>query len=781
VFLLLECLAKSDGETLSSHVKECLNVARHIVPALPLPQDEKRKLLKDLELALALHDVGKAASGFQSVLAGRTKNWNGRRHEIISASFASALPDIDEAVTFAVLTHHKSIPNVAFEEDRSALDFTSIPIGSFANNLSWRKLKSEWVANQTQFQESWHKICQMIGRNDLTNTCSLPELKLDAAWLDRDSSSGQLAKMAYPLRSYFSLLRGLLMTCDHMASGHYEPRSSESSFKEVAISSFGKNGIPWDFQIQMSNTRSSVILRAPTGSGKTEAALLWAKGNAEQFSRLYYVLPNIASINAMYDRLKSIYGRDSVGLLHSRARAAIYRKLETGEDLESKLKDESTAKMLSDLAHAIWFPVRVCTPHQILRFSLRGRGWETMLAEFPNALFVFDEIHAYDPRLVGQILATAKLVTKWRAKCAFLSATMPSFLIGLMNSKILEGNPIDKVNLSFIRPSENKDKIITDKKRHIVVAEQGTLEDVLERIMLDVEKGLRILVVCNTIRASQSMYTKLCEKLEQKFGHSSLDESNIMLIHSRFTRKDRTEKEMRIMNPETQPKILVATQVVEVSLNISYDTAYLEPAPIDAMIQRMGRVNRTGEMIEPAQIHVMSEEISARSVYRNRERVMRSTEELFKLASTRRPLSEGDLITASETVYGEGYSEEENHLFNSGFNNSELIDFESELLAGASVDWKDEVLSDTSGVDVLPSRFLNDFESLLERKLFTEAFSFLVPVQYWSLSNYEHYESHNVVVAYWTYSHKTGLAVDPKDIADDDLSDTSPSTPSNVI
>ena len=58
--------------------------------------------------------------------------------------------------------------------------------------------------------------------------------------------------------------------------------------------------------------------------------------------------------------------------------------------------------MVNSLTREMWFPIRVCdTPHQILRYSLQGKGWELMLSEFPNACFIFDEIHAYEPRIIG--------------------------------------------------------------------------------------------------------------------------------------------------------------------------------------------------------------------------------------------------------------------------------------------------------------------------------------------------------------------------------------------
>ncbi|MGI0081034.1 MAG: CRISPR-associated endonuclease Cas3'', partial [Nitrososphaerales archaeon] len=325
---MVEPLAKDDGETLSQHVSRCINVAKRIIPSLPLSEDENFQLLNDVVLALALHDVGKAATGFQDVLTKKAKNWQHRRHEILSASFASAITSANEAIIFAVLTHHKSIPNDALQLERRALQRESIPLGEAESFKSWGKMKKEWFDNYESFLESWTRICNEIGREDLVHTKSLPSLRLDESWLERGASPyAQLRKQSYEDRRYFSLIRGLVMICDHMASGHYMPEmngpspvvTSEARLIEEMHQS------PRAFQILMAKTKGSTILRAPTGSGKTEAALMWASTNAGKYSRLYYILPNIASINAMFERLKSVYGEKSVGLLHSRARATIYR------------------------------------------------------------------------------------------------------------------------------------------------------------------------------------------------------------------------------------------------------------------------------------------------------------------------------------------------------------------------------------------------------------------------------------------------------------------------
>lgn len=771
----MEPCAKSDGETLSQHIQECLLVAEDIVPTLPLDDYEKYNLLKELKLALALHDVGKAAIGFQKMVKGEEKNWHGWRHEILSASFASAIPNISQAVIFSILTHHRPIPNDGIVEEYKALDFFAIPIGNNPGNMQWTKMRSQWLDNYPSFKESWIKICQMIGRNDIQDISSLASLRLDPDWLERDIWTGQLARKTYSERRSFSILRGLLMACDHMASAHYRLKPHIFSDLDSSLNLFHHSEIPRHFQTVMSETEGSVILRAPTGSGKTEASLLWAKRNNRHFSRIYYVLPNIASINAMYYRLKSHFSEDCVGLLHSRASTAIYRILESGEDLESKLKDQRNAKMISDLSRTIWFPVRVCTPHQILRFSLRGRGWEPMLVEFPNALFVFDEIHSYDPTLVGQILATAKMVSSWGARCAFLSATMPTFLIELIKTKIEDANSSKTTKIKCVFPDPIQDREILNKCRHFLHIEDGNILNSFPKILQDMREGRKVLIVCNSVRISQRVFEELREISKQ--DHSIRKDTTILLLHSRFTHEDRREKELRVMDKSGRPSVLVATQVVEVSLDISYDVAYLEPAPIDAIIQRMGRVNRKGEAA-PALVHIMSEEASKHSIYRNKERVKNSMTGLFELSN--KPITEMDMVDVANRIYAPGYNEEEWRLFLKGYENPELMNFERELLAGASKDWKEQVLSDLGGVDVLPLSLLDEFERRANNKLFIEAYNLLVPIQFWSLSKLDVDKKHDPWIVNAKYSHLTGLAVDPSD-QEDDMVASLPPTPGNII
>jgi CRISPR-associated endonuclease/helicase Cas3 len=129
----------------------------------------------------------------------------------------------------------------------------------------------------------------------------------------------------------------------------------------------------------------------------------------------------------MYLRIKGSCNDNSnslVGLLHSRRASALYSMFE----LDNAIENQANARNLASLVQEMYFPIKVCMPHQILRYSLQGKGWESVLSEFPNSVFIFDEIHAYNPKLTGLMMATVRYLIGHRARCMFITATLPTFL-----------------------------------------------------------------------------------------------------------------------------------------------------------------------------------------------------------------------------------------------------------------------------------------------------------------------------------------------------------------
>ncbi len=409
---------QNEAETLLDHSRQVVRMARKLYARLPLPVRIDASLEPDLEAAAAVHDIGKAAIGFQQMLEGKRPNWNGWRHEALSAVFASNLR-VAEEVVFAVLTHHRQIPGDAQAESGGRLRWQ----GGLPED--WVPMLREWEINYLSALACWRQLCMEFGREELLSGSDqqLTGVALDPAWLNHKPLRKQGKCISASRRIRASLLRGLLMGADHLASAGHQGLP-----ETINLAAFSPTFTLRDFQKNCA-IRGHLILRAPTGSGKTEASLIWAAKNQVENGRFFYTLPYTAALNAMYLRLQKEFPEQkaSIGLLHGRAAHHLYTSAE--QDFPSdKTRATAEAQGRARLAKEMYFPARVCTPHQLLKFSLRGKGWEQMLAEIPGSCIVFDEVHSYNPALAGQTLATARLFASMGASLMFISATLPRFL-----------------------------------------------------------------------------------------------------------------------------------------------------------------------------------------------------------------------------------------------------------------------------------------------------------------------------------------------------------------
>jgi len=214
--------------------------------------------------------------------------------------------------------------------------------------------------------------------------------------------------------------------------------------------------------------------------------------------------------------------------------------------------------------------------------------------------------------------------------------------------------------------------------------------------------------------------------------------SEARLLHGGFNQEDRNEIEKKLVD-EPLPRVLVATQVVEVSLDVDFDQGFLEPAPIDALVQRMGRINRQGTRA-PARVIVFTGQVNSYHLYCECSgsrhdlacKVSRSIDELGRLAN---PLGEGDLVSAADRVYARGYSRDEDRAFREGLDHPDIVAFEQRLLAGAHQDWIEHVIESTDGtVEVLPACLQAEYEFRKRKGLWIEANALLVGVRVQSLA-----------------------------------------------
>ena len=222
---------------------------------------------------------------------------------------------------------------------------------------------------------------------------------------------------------------------------------------------------------------------------------------------------------------------------------------------------------------------------------------------------------------------------------------------------------------------------------------------------------------------------KTCQQIYQTVD---CDDSRKMMLHGGFNQKSRRKIENFVTHADKskRPRLLVATQAVEVSLDIDYNTAYIENAPIDSLIQRLGRVNRGGKLVDASGNKIMAnvylfEEIIGKTPFYD-ERLLQDTWTIMSQLDEK-DLSEDDLIRACNEVYKNGYSEKQKQDFEQGLRSTS--DFVEKWIAGMCKDWADEIMEQNNQkVDVLCYNLKEEYCSLIEQKRYIEANELLVAV-----------------------------------------------------
>jgi CRISPR-associated endonuclease/helicase Cas3 len=653
------------------------------------------RILKSSLLCVALHDVGKLSDNFQAMMLAKddsaykkavARNY---RHEVatlwlveqVAKSLIAKegpIPGGGLLEFFAVAGHHKYLADDYLFDERH-----------FRQALTWpdamKAVKAgSGLAREMFQQQGWTFPVKGLSRSDVEN-----HLTADASegrnepydlLIKRSRNLSSLEDGRYePRRELFLLLKGLLMTADWMASGaagreddldarkgvvrigpgglegYLRERVERRQEERPGASPDGFSGYK-PFQERCGAAEGHVIAVAPTGSGKTEASWLWALNQVERghARKIFVLLPTMVTANSLHDRLVAFFHEKhghEVGLVHSTADLV---RASVGDEDEADRADVRS----THLSETHFFrPVTVGTVDQLLVPLFHAGRWAMKTFAAADAAIVIDEVHAYDPHTLGLITLMIEQLGALGARFMVMSATMPEILRAtLQNALAVSGTavtPVEDMDLldSARNVWETRDEPLSkwmfarDAEGHLVPS-PGFLD--LWGSRNDRGEPLKILVVVNTVKRCQELAKGLRE-----FGF------DLVCYHSKFIFGDRREKERRIDNPGGPPRLLIATQVVEVSLDIDYDILLTECAPIDALIQRAGRVNRA-RRATMGRVVVHPHEEGDEKIYRFPVAILEAS--WRACAATTEPPTERDLIRMVEEVYS-GHAPAESNLF----------------------------------------------------------------------------------------------------------------------
>lgn len=557
--------AKPD-KTLAQHNEE-LHIQKKKLIDLGYINDDK--IIELLEYSIEFHDIGKINPEFQ-IRVKENKKFDISKevaHNILSIHFIDKKDYDDkndfESIAYAVFYHHR---------------FGNGDNDSIRADENTKKIIENLLS---KLEEKEIKVIKKIS----------PSLKLPNLHTDRNLK-----------------LLGLLMKCDHSASGGYEIEYPNNFLEEALnnlLNEFKEKDKSADWNDMQKfckeNSDKNIIAIADTGMGKTEGGFLWGGNN-----KIFFVLPLRTAINAMYKRfdeviIKGENKEEKVGLLHS---SSLEYYLNNKKELVIDDKDEKEMDILeyNKRGKHLSLPVTICTPDQIFNFILKYKGYESKLATLSYSKIILDEMQMYDASLLAAVIFGITKIIEMGGKIAIVTATFPPIIEYFLNKYLMKNNKnvikdLDKTDKVLEEPIFIKKKFTNNEKiRHniVLIDDEIGIEEIswqFRKNRKENKKSNKILVICNTIKKAQEIYLKLKE-------HDDL-KNKINMLHSNFIREDRENKEKEILDfGKTEfdgEGIWISTSLVEASLDIDFDYLFTELQDLNSLFQRFGRCNRKGK------------------------------------------------------------------------------------------------------------------------------------------------------------------------------------------
>jgi len=447
-----------------------------------------------------------------------------------------------------------------------------------ANWLAGLTSVADWIASNTE----WFPLGE---RFDLLSDYYEDARRRAGAALDSIGWRDTPVLLSGPSSVETDLLLGKILGCDRI-----EPRP----LQEVG-----------DRLLRTARGTSLLLVEAPMGEGKTELAFLaHLRLQAANAHRGFYVaMPTQATGNALFSRasdfLKNLStSRADIQLVHGGAamNQNLIRLRQINADNTAEYETLTSSAWFGQRKRPLLSPYGVGTVDQALFGVLNVKHHFVRLWGLRNRVVVLDEVHAYDTYTGELIIELVKVLRAMGCSVILMSATLPrknrDKLLGSWG--VLSDNIASLSYPRLLLADESGLRAESFEARPLPnVFLEGVgegIQEIGQQVITLLQSGGCGAVIVNTVDRAQKLYVQVREKLPR--------EVTIVLFHARFPMDERSEIESKVLSiwgeNGNRPKraLLIATQVAEQSLDIDFDFMLSDLAPIDLLLQRIGRLHR---------------------------------------------------------------------------------------------------------------------------------------------------------------------------------------------
>ena len=609
--LTLEEIGDWPGKTIDDaqhpalwHMLDVAAVAKCLTSRTPLTKDPS---LEDaLVFLVALHDLGKFSANFREMLRGSPprgfRHWQHsyrllRDQDDVVADLVGGTRGSRKILYAAVAGHHGGPPEHL--DARKARD-QARQIGVEASELAPRVIRT--VGGLLPY-------ASLAGLNELEArrlSWLLSGLTVQADWIGSNTDWFGPRSAATPVSHYWTdamsraeaavseaglhAARPLPTGAQYVLPASQTPRPMQAAVGEI----------------QLPGGACLALIEDATGAGKTEASLILAArmmavGKARGF---FFALPTMATSNAMLARLEEtvprlFHGKPSLGLTHGRANLnELFRSIRGRDGSDPGVEVSCGPWLADDRRRILLADVGVGTIDQALMAVLPTRFNTLRLKALSEHILIVDEAHEFDPYMERQLQRLLEFQARLGGSAIVMTATLPLEMrdgytkafqtgLGVRRPPVVSGRSYPTLNLIGDDVRGSNPDPVPATCRDVAVRRLPDEEAALKLLRHGAEQGAACVWVRNAVDSAIGAVAAL---------RASGIEAD--LLHARFTVADRLRHERSLQHRfgrdgcGREGRVLVATQVVEASLDLDFDLMVSDLAPIGSLIQRAGRLWR---------------------------------------------------------------------------------------------------------------------------------------------------------------------------------------------